>query len=71
MNATLRGDGHHRDVHDFLIDCEEYSMRQGFLEGAEMMTGTLPGSIAFGSDLAGEEGLSGPAFEELWMWKAR
>lgn len=46
-------------------------MRQGFLEGAEMMTGTLPGSIAFGSGLAEEEGLSGPAFEELWMWKAR
>lgn len=42
-----------------------------FLRGAEMMTGILPWRIAFGSGLAGEEGLSGPPFEEIWMWKGR
>lgn len=42
-----------------------------FLGGAEMMTGRLPWTIAFGSGLAGEEGLLGLPFEEIWMWKER
>lgn len=70
MNAAISAVCHHREARDCLIGLEEYSMRQSFLERAEMMTGTVPGRIAFGSDLAGEEGLLGPPFEEICMWKA-
>lgn len=54
MNAAVSADRHHREACDSLIGSEEYSMRQSFLKGAEMMTGTVPGSIAFGSGLAGD-----------------
>lgn len=71
MNAALSTDCHHRGARDCLIGVEEYSMKPSYLEGAEMMTGTVPGRIAFGSGLAGEEGLLGPPLEEICMWKAR
>lgn len=70
MNAALSAGCHPREALDCLIGLEEYSMRQNVLEGAEMMTGTVPRRVAFGSGLA-EEGLWGPPFEEICVWKAR
>ena len=47
MNAAISAVCHHREARDCLIGLEEYSMRQSFLERAEMMTGTVQEKKAY------------------------